>query len=46
VAVNDKQPVCLSSGSLRMGVRMLRLRYRKVVINLASRGDADNLIIR
>jgi hypothetical protein len=46
VAVNNKQPVCPSRGSLRIGVKMLKLRYRKVVISLASRGDADNLIIR
>jgi hypothetical protein len=36
MAVNNKQPICLSRGYLRMSVEVLKPRYRDVVISPAS----------
>jgi hypothetical protein len=46
IAVNNKQPIRSSRDCLYIGVKVLKLRYRNVVISLASRRDSNNLVAR
>jgi hypothetical protein len=46
MAVNNKQPICPNKGRLCMCIKVLKLREREVVVDLASRRDSNNLIAR
>jgi hypothetical protein len=46
MAVNNKQPVGPSRGRLCIGVKVLQLRQRKLVVNLASSRNSYYLVAR
>ena len=46
MAVNNNYLIRLSRRRLYISIKVLKLRERKVVVNLASRRDSNNLIAR
>jgi hypothetical protein len=46
IAIDNKQPVYSSRGRLCISVKVLQLRQREVIVNLASRRDSNNPVAR
>ena len=46
MAVDNKQTIYPNRGRLCMCIKVLKLRKREVIVDLASRRDSNNLVAR